>query len=439
MTGIPAPLALDTPMPTPTRPAARLLNLDVLRGGAIFGILVVNVLTFSTPAQWWDLSALPWSQQTDRLAFHFIEVLFSSKFYTLFSLLFGVGLTLQIERATAGETRATPLLLRRMTGLLAIGLLHALLLWYGDVLTTYALLGFALLLLYRLPSTLLLTLAVFSYAVAPALFVADTIPYMRSFQDPEFAAEVGQWVLDRDAELHAAAAETIANYTSPDFTAVFDERLADHRRTLSGVFTFFGPNILAMFLVGVVVGRSRVFARIDEFRVPLAVLVCAGLPLGLALRIFAEWLTASFTWLDGGAHLIMAYLCEVASTPLIAFGYASAILLLVRYVRFARTVFTPLAAVGRTALTNYLLQSLVCTTIFYGYGLGYYGQVGPARLILLAGVIFAAQIPLSVLWLNYFQFGPTEWLWRSFTYLRFQPLLRRRRPGLPPPTRGAIT
>jgi len=167
------------------------------------------------------------------------------------------------------------------------------------------------------------------------------------------------------------------------------------------------------------------------------VLATFGLAFGLLCNV-AYTLLSELGNREGMTPLYFAgYAIEWLGVPPLSFGYAAIIVLLVRSPRWRRWL-SPLAAVGRTALTNYLLQTLVCTTLFYGYGFGLFGKVGPAAGLLLSVAIYIAQLPLSVWWLRHFRFGPAEWLWRSLTYMRLQPMCLPRPRGLPPPTQGLI-
>jgi uncharacterized protein len=184
---------------------------------------------------------------------------------------------------------------------------------------------------------------------------------------------------------------------------------------------FAAPSVFAMFLVGVWVGKRGIFRDAEANRpFPRRVLTWA-LPLGILGNLAFVVAYAASSRLLPSPLTLVASVGQAIGAPALCFTYAAGLTLLFQQPAWRRWL-APLAPLGRMALTNYLLQSLVCTTIFNGYGLGLYGQVGPAPLVALAVVIWLAQVPLSAWWLRRFQYGPVEWLWRTLTYLRWQPL-----------------
>jgi uncharacterized protein len=181
--------------------------------------------------------------------------------------------------------------------------------------------------------------------------------------------------------------------------------------------------VLAMFLVGLNLGRRRFFHRIPEnlpaIRRWLVILALVGLPANALLTVM---MAHSDQMMPSPAMLLQQVAFSIG-TPALCFAYVLGVLLLLQREAWRRRL-APLAAVGRMALTNYLAHSLVFTTIANGYGLGFYGRVGPAAGLLLTLAMYAIQIVLSNWWVRRFRFGPMEWLWRSLSYLRPQPLLR---------------
>ena len=413
--------AAATPRAGPAARSERIEVIDILRGFALLGILLVNMELFSQPVQQVIFDPKEWAGQADRLAVWGVRFFAEGKFYSLFSFLFGLGFALQIQRAEARGTSFVPFYLRRLFVLLLIGVAHAILLWVGDILVLYAIAGTILLLLFRrrAPRTLLTWMAVM-FAVTILISAALTGLVALAQLSPEAAAEVSKSFAESESNMRAAAAKAAGIYSAGTFIEVTRQRLSD----LGFMYTyviFLAFNVLAMFLLGLYVGRREIFRDIAGHLPLFRKVLWWGLPLGIVGNgvyvIFLEGVNRS----EASWQSLVAVIGQTLGAPALAMSYMAAITLLVQHDAW-RARLGPLAAVGRMALTNYLLQSLVATTIFYGYGFGLFGQIGPAVGILFTLAIFTAQIPLSVWWMSRFQFGPVEWLWRTLTYLRWQPI-----------------
>lgn len=408
-----SPAAASSPVAT----GERIGVIDALRGFALFGILVVNMESFR------GFASAPGSGALDAAATWFVAAAFTTKFYVLFSFLFGYGLTVQVRRAQERGAAFVPRYLRRLLGLALIGIAHALLLYVGDILVTYAVLGVVLLLLRDAPTSVLLRLAVGLVALTVALCLAGglAVALLGDEFDSGAAAE--------DA-LGVEAAALAANRGAP--AEVIAQRVREYPGTLGFAVFGQGPTALAMFLLGLEAGRRRLFERIDDHagllrrirRVGLVVGGLGGLVWGTSTLVNGFTFNASF---------LFAAAVDFATAPLLSAVYLTTITLAWRSERMRRRLAF-LVPVGRLALTNYLLQSLAGALIFTGYGLGLFGRVGPAAAFGLSIAIFAAQVPLSAAWLRHFRFGPAEWLLRSFTYAHPQPL--RREPSVSPAATG---
>lgn len=409
------------PRVSPVAQTERIQVIDILRGFALFGILLVNMELFSHPVQQTMLGHEELTSFVDRLAVWGIELLAETKFYPIFSFLFGLGFALQILRAEQRGTRFVPFYLRRLFILLLIGLAHATLIWVGDILVLYAVLGTILLLFFRrrAPRTLLIWAGIM--LVASTLIVGGLSGLALLAQlTPESAAETNRVLAETQAELREAAAQAQEAYATGSFAEVTAQRLRDLNQAYSLVI-FLGFNAFAMFLLGLYAGRRGIFRDIAA-HVPLfRKILWWGLPIGLGSQVVFVVLSEGSNQLDPTMRSLVAGVMQFAGAPVLALCYIAALTLLVQQPSWLARL-RPLSAVGRMALTNYLLQSLVATTIFYSYGFGLFGQVGPAPGLLLTIVIFVAQIPFSVWWMGRFQFGPVEWLWRTLTYMRWQPL-----------------
>ena len=400
-------------MSGPTPLAERLEVVDILRGVAIFGILLVNMELFTTPIYQTGTAYRLWPGWANQTVDWVIRFLAEGKFYTLFSFLFGFGLAMQMERARVRGVRFVPLYVRRLLVLLIIGAAHALLLWIGDILVTYAVLGFVLLLFRNRRPRTVLTAAGACLLLA---VVVNAAPAAVALYADRAAATEPSDVDQTDATLELLAQQATRVYTQGSFAEIVRQRLRDLRFLYSfEILVVFG--VLTMFLLGLYAGRRGLFHDVGAHRALIRQALWWGGGIGLAGNL-AFAMTATHE--SSLADLISAIGFEVGA-PALSVAYMSGLTLLTQQAAW-RARLAPLAAVGRMALSNYLFQSVICTTIFYGYGLGLFGKVGPAAGATLAVAIYAVQIPLSGWWLRRFQFGPVEWLWRSLTYLRIQPM-----------------
>ncbi len=405
----------------------RIATIDVLRGFALFGILLVNMRLFSQPIYNQALDPPAFPGALDHAVAWLIAWLAEGKFYSLFSLLFGYGLTLQLGRAEARGVRFVPLYLRRLLVLFLIGLAHAILLWTGDILVTYAVLGpFLLLFTERKPRTLLIWAGVcLLFVIVLNALLVGTLALGRIL--PGGAAEIDRTLAESAAGYRASADAATRAFRSGDFRAMTVQRLRD-LGVIYGSLPLFAPSVFAMFLVGMYAGKRAILGRVGEHLPLLHRTLRWGLGVGLGLNLVYASLNLVVNPTVPSAGQLVAVVAQTVGAPALCLGYAAALTLLLRQPRWGRRL-APLVAVGRLALSNYLLQTVICTTIFYGYGLGLYGRVGPAPGFLLSIAIYLVQLPLSVWWLRRFRFGPVEWLWRSLTYLRPQPFRVEREGG----------
>ncbi len=402
---------------SPTPANERISLIDMLRGFALFGILLVN----------FPGSEASRSGAVDDAVRRLLWMLVSGKFYTTFSFLFGLGFALQFLRAQSRGRRIVPVYIRRMLVLFLIGLGHAVLIWNGDVLMIYAVMGFFLIPLRNRSARVLLPLAAlclageFFLSIKPGpVFVRDLVPRT---VNPELEQESGlQKAIGfndlRDAFWRLQAATKSGSY----FDAVI-ARFNVLRASIPYLWRYVWLTSFAMFLIGLYTGRCGLI------RNPPA-------PLGLIRKVM--WISLPI-WLGFGAiathgpQLLgvlyfkipnkLLTLAWVIQEPAGSLFYISAILFLLARRPHWISRLAPLGAVGRMALTNYLLQSVLGTALYYGYGLGLELKLGNFAGLVLGMAVFALQIPLSTWWLRRFRFGPFEWLWRSLTYGKVQPIL----------------
>lgn len=408
--------------PGPIAPHERIEIVDILRGFAIFGILLVNMLFFAHPVYRAAIDTGPWANPLDQAASLLIAFFAQGKFFTLFSLLFGLGLAIQLQRSQDKGRSAVPLYVRRLLALLLIGLAHVILLWWGDILTYYALLGFVLLLFRNTAPRRLLRWAVVFLAIPLVMTAGSVALFELARTTPEGGAQLEAVLAETEAQFRAAYEQALAVYRSRDFAAMIPQRMADWAFATTGVISggmlFL---VLAMFLVGLYIGKRQLLHNAAE-HLPLFRRVLAwGAVIGIIGNLLYVTLAHGASPLELTWGTLIGLAGFLIGAPALSLAYATGLVMLAQNAIWHK-LLAPLAAVGRTALSNYLLQTLICTTIFYGYGLGLYGQIGPAAGLGLTVAIFGLQIPLSNWWVKRFRFGPFEWLWRSLTYGKVQPL-----------------
>ncbi|MBM4168133.1 MAG: DUF418 domain-containing protein [Ignavibacteria bacterium] len=405
----------------PVQPQERIETIDILRGFAIFGILIVNMAYFNSPVYLIIMPTDWWTGTVDRVAQGLIRFAAEGKFITLFSFLFGLGLAIQMLRAEEQGKNFLPFYRRRLVVLFIVGLIHAFLIWHGDILVPYAIFGFVLLLFRnRKPKTLIVWAIVL--LLIPALLTglgATMLELGRMV--PEAGEQIDAQFAQQAEEYRELSQRSIEAYSQGGFSEIFAQRLDDLRFNYMGLVFYF-TNIFAMFLIGLYVGRRRIFSELPTHQNLIRRTFWWGLVLGISGNLIyalareysipSEPTLLSFVSTAGFAF----------GGPALCLFYAAALTRLSMSSGWKRRL-APLAAVGRFAISNYLLQSVICTLIFYNYGLGFYGEVGPAAGLVLTVAIFSLQIVLSRWWIRRYRFGPVEWLWRSLTYRRRQPMV----------------
>jgi len=390
-------------LPVPRR--ERIVLLDVLRGFALGGIVVVNYgvlsgLLFMSPA---ELASLQFTA-ADRAAQFLIHVLLEQKFYSLFSLLFGIGFSILMGRAMDRGSAFAPFFRRRLVLLLGIGFVHAILIWPGDILILYAVLGFVLL-LFRDASDR----TVFRWGIGLLLSPIVVYAVFLAFRMPDPMAMLAG---DGPSPL-ATALAAFRKGSYPEVVAANVFMYAG--RWIQYLLSIRIPRVLGMFLLGVWLDRRNVFRDPDGNRALLITTLAWGVAVGLPANLAVAWIGESQAALPASGRGLVHTTLSAIGVPALALAYASAIALAM--LRAAgRSRWTVLAPMGRMALTQYLLQSVAGVAIFYGLGLGLFGRVRPLAVCGIALGVFAAQVVLSRIWMARFAYGPAEWTWRRLTY-----------------------
>ncbi|GAB2512640.1 DUF418 domain-containing protein [Lysobacter humi (ex Lee et al. 2017)] len=399
----------------PVTGGERIQAMDVLRGFALLGILLMNIEAMVGP-MFAGMSGTDLSLRgADRTVDALVYVLVQGKFYTLFSLLFGMGFAVMMQRAQASGRPFARLYVRRSVGLLAIGLVHGILIWSGDILVSYALVSLVLLLLFRnTPQSRLPKWGIALYLVPVVLVLVLSALMLLAQFDPKAAAEM-QKNLDAQEAAHLATieAQRAAQAGSDWFAAV--TRRAQDVAQMMGFLVFFGWHVLGMFLLGAWFVRSGAIARPAEFPRLYAGLRWIAMPAGLASMLASYAISPSMAHGPTDMPGAVAFGLNAIAGLLMCLGYMAWIVRGLQSAAFARPLGW-LAPAGRMALTNYLVQSLVCTFVFSGYGLGYFEQLPRAWQPVFAGSLFALQVLLSHAWLARHSHGPMEKLWRAWTY-----------------------
>jgi uncharacterized protein len=402
------------PPTAPVGTTERMTVLDAIRGVAVLGILLINIDALSgyafTPAT--TRTVLP-TTTGDEVTWFFLATLIEGKFYSLFSFLFGVGFAVFVQRAAARGADAPQLFKRRLIGLLIIGLVHTLLIWFGDILVTYALLGFVLLPFLRRDDRTVLRWAVAMLLAPVALYAMLLLAAGQTAPASPGEAEGLPPVLATAAQAFMGGSYAQVVKGNVIFT------VANVARRL---LLMFFPRVVGMFLLGLYAGRHHLFARIDEHRQlarrTLAIGLGAGLPLALAAWGWGDYAVGPPT-----TRGLVETVIKSVGVPLLALGYAAGLALL--FTR-AQRLMEALAPVGRMALSNYLMHSVAGVLVFYGLGFGLFGRLSLTAAVIGALLFFALQMVLSRWWLRHASFGPAEWLWRMFTYGRRFDLFRMR-------------
>ena len=404
----------------PVQAAEREKFMDVLRGFAILGIFIANL---GSGLSWYNESAHMtgpmlmegWDHKMLFLHHMFIE----GKFYSIFSLLFGWGIALQIKRGLAKDINPIPTIRRRLFFMLILGAVH-LLIWNGDIVFFYAMLGFLLIPLRKFSNkTLLVTGAVL--ILTPILFYWLKMEYPVLNYPAEKMNELGIKVTSNMLPIKS----------QEDYMALMQHGSwwDQFKVNVGGVFFRYGylffvsriPKVVGMFLIGYVIGRTDFYKNIVQHKKLLYYLIGIGIVVGLPANYYLAYYMA---WHDGdyyglktnGLYQTIFYALGVVPLALL---YVSVFMLSFQ-ANTGRKILSVLAPVGKMAFSNYIMQSLIGNFVFLGAGLGYMGTVGPVYYTMFGILVFIGQIIISTIWLKYFNYGPLEWLWRSATYSKWQ-------------------
>lgn len=398
----------------PVDPGSRILSLDVLRGFAVLGILILNIQSFAmieaayiNPAAFGDMSG------GNRWVWILSHLFADQKFMTIFSLLFGAGILMMSNRVEEKGGSAARFHYRRTLWLFIIGMLHAYLLWYGDVLVPYALCALYVFPFRKKTAKKLFTAGLILIAVASVFYLL--FGWSVQFWNPEaYQSALSDWKPGPDV-----VQSELSVYRS-GWLAQMDHRVPSSLQFQTFIFLIWSCwRVGGLMFIGMALLKWGIF---DSQRNVLFYTKSAlwGLGLGLPIVITGIFLNFSYNW-SFDFSMFFGWQFNYWGSLLVTAGFISIIILISRQFKTARMVKI-FAAVGRMAFTNYLLQTLICTAIFYGHGLGLFGSVERLDQLGIVILIWIFQLIVSPLWLKYFRYGPVEWIWRSLTYMRFQPM-----------------
>jgi uncharacterized protein len=397
---------------TPVENQNRIWLMDALRGIAILGIFIMNLPGFT----FYDLSSKsgPLFTKADDTVFFIERVLLEGKFYSIFSFLFGWGVALQLSRNAAKGVNAEALLRRRLAIMLVLGFAHLLLLWQGDIVALYAMIGFVLLWMRNWRTRTLLITSIILLLSPILLYYLKMHASFANWPNRFLMEKAGMLdytlnhIKSNDDYVNVVHHMTVYEHLKLNLTNVL-YRYAD---------LFFQSRIvkvLGMFIIGYLMGRNDRYKTIINNTRLLWKVAIAGLAIGLPANFLMEHFRNSNNYYDlqpQGFYATIAYAIGVA--PL-ALSYIAFFFLISR-TQAGRRLFLWLQPAGKMAFTNYIMHSVICVILFTGLGFAWDRQIGVVYYSLFALLVFFLQVLLSRLWLNYFQFGPLEWLWRSGTY-----------------------
>ena len=419
-----------TPELGPVKPSERIAEMDILRGFALLGICVINLPGFFTPYSLEASGAVElFPSRVDKVAEWLVNFFGSGKFNSMFSFLFGVGFAIQMDRAQAKQAPFAGMYVRRLLGLFAFGLAHAIFLWDGDVLHIYAAIGLPLIFARKLSDGWLWLLVVL------CLLVPIGRMFVGMARDEKLTASPQQ-LLDRGldeirvygrGEYRIPRVDKDMKTGDPKppllvagkgtYPEVVSDRVHKLVRDYREGAAWFWPILGTTLGIGFLAGRHRLFQDLPAHLPMIRTITWwSG---GIGFLIAAAFATAVLLSPRGEQRIsvlpAIGMVCYTIGRPILCAFYMGVVVLLAQNPTWRRAM-EPLATVGRMPLTNYLMQSVIASFLFYGYGLGLYYRIGPAVAVLIAFAIFAAQVVYSRWWMARFRFGPAEWLWRTMTY-----------------------
>lgn len=393
----------------PTHLNERIKSLDILRGFALLGILLINILLFALPnAAFSNPSVMGELSSSDHFSYYLVHVFGELKFMTMFSILFGAGILLFITRLENKEIDGSKIHIRRMLWLLLFGMIHAYFIWFGDILVAYSLIGLIAVLLRKMKDQWKIVLCVILYLIPMGFFYM--IGSLFESMPKEMAADA---MKDFSPSQDLLKAE-IDLYQVGSWFDIFVKRAKLNMNYQVGSFFMLSMwRTTGMMLLGMVLLNKGILSA-EKSKLFYLILAVVGLTVGTLFSnegihqmIEAKWEVIHF--------FKFGYQFNYFGSLFTSLGYIGLIILIYQ-MKILQFLTKALEAVGRMAFTNYLCQSIICSIIFYSYGFGMFARFSRIELLALVALIWIFQMISSYYWLKYYRMGPFEWLWRYLTY-----------------------
>ena len=394
----------------PSKSTDRILDIDILRGFALLGVILVNIFYFHVPAVYFSEYYEQFRGPLNRGVLYILNWFFTGKFYPIFSFLFGLGFSIQFLRAGQKDTNPYSFLARRLTILLFFGLAHIIFVWEEDILFIYAIFGFILLALNEYSPMFILIAALLLYFASPAFEIANNFLHF-----------------SKDASASIKSLNAYADfYTQASYWQILQERTRIYIQKYDQPGEIISLlNRLAFFLMGLYAGKKNYITTFRErSRTWYSLLLISFCIFSVGFVLDKIWLKDLNTLENPALLLSLEDIVNSISNLFQVLVYVIGFLLLLNVNRI-RPFLLPLASIGRTALTVYLTHTIIFSLLFYSFGLKLYASLAPTQLLIIAIALFFVDVVLSILWLKYFQYGPLEWIWRSLTYNKVLPLRKR--------------
>ncbi|MCD8795450.1 DUF418 domain-containing protein [Mammaliicoccus sciuri] len=371
----------------------RIFSIDALRGFSLLGILLMNILTFAYPYQ--IINPFEFFQHQDGAWFKISSLFIIASFYPIFAFLFGYGLSIMYQNSLDKGLNYYPMITRRLLFLLLLGIIHGVFIFYGDILSTYALLGLIAIIFVRLKPQFTLVALSIGIGIFVLLYLLPMILLKDVTQIESF---VGLQELERVNNILSSA----------DYVSIIGFNLKYFGMNIANAILVGPFSILPIMLFGIYAHKINWFNKIKQHKNLYMVIGVVVLILGLAIKMIQIVLEGSVT---------SQLMSQMIGGPIVALSYIMFFVILCED-QTARKIFTPLQSIGKLSLTTYISQSIICIIIFYGVGLNYYGKLPVLNIYIIGIVIYFVQLILSYLYLMKFKQGPLEKLWRKVTYLK---------------------
>ncbi|MCE5039617.1 DUF418 domain-containing protein [Mammaliicoccus sciuri] len=371
----------------------RIFSIDALRGFSLLGILLMNILTFAYPYQ--IINPFEFFQHQDGAWFKISSLFIIASFYPIFAFLFGYGLSIMYQNSLDKGLNYYPMITRRLLFLLLLGIIHGVFIFYGDILSTYALLGLIAIIFVRLKPQFTLVALSIGIGIFVLLYLLPMILLKDVTQIESF---VGLQELERVNNILSSA----------DYVSIIGFNLKYFGMNIANAILVGPFSILPIMLFGIYAHQINWFNKIKQHKNLYMVIGVVVLILGLAIKMIQIVLEGSVT---------SQLMSQMIGGPIVALSYIMFFVILCED-QTARKILTPLQSIGKLSLTTYISQSIICIIIFYGIGLNYYGKLPVLNIYIIGIVIYFVQLIVSYLYLMKFKQGPLEKLWRKVTYLK---------------------